>query len=114
MIDTPGGGSNQSVLTPICPTDNNPQCVCAPANADPSTYSAEYKAWLLQFALAQMDSFEHGWGWFYWTWKTESAAQWSYSSGMAAGSLPAKTWERSWNCSVGVPDYDAAGLPENY
>ena len=113
MADTPGGGANQSVLAPTCPTANNPICSCADANADPSTYSAEYKTWLLQFAEAQMQSFEYGWGWFYWTWKTEKAAQWSYRDGLAAGILPQKTWERTFDCS-NVPDYAAAGLPENY
>jgi glucan 1,3-beta-glucosidase len=35
-----------------------------------------------------MDSFERGWGWFYWTWDTEAAVQWSYKKGVAAGTLP--------------------------
>ncbi|GAM88413.1 hypothetical protein ANO11243_064460 [Dothideomycetidae sp. 11243] len=114
MLDTPGGGGNASVLSPVCPTNNNPRCTCDGANADPSTYSASYKQWLLEFALAQMQSFEQGWGWFYWTWKTEQAAQWSYQAGLAAGTLPSKTWERSWNCSSSVPDYAGLGLPEYY
>lgn len=113
MANTPGGGLNGSVLNPTCPTANNPQCNCDGANADPSAYSAEYKQWLLDFAEAQMDSFEKGWGWFYWTWQTESATQWSYKAGLAAGILPGKTWERQFNCSS-IPDYAAAGLPEYY
>ena len=32
-------------------------------------------------AEAQMDSFEKGWGWFYWTWKTEGATQWDWKAG---------------------------------
>lgn len=113
MANTPGGSTNQSVLAPTCPTANNPICECQDANADPANYSPEYKTWLLQFAEAQMQSFEYGWGWFYWTWKTETATQWSYRDGLAAGILPQKTWERSFDCS-NVPDYAAAGLPENY
>ncbi|KAK3073587.1 hypothetical protein LTR53_004686 [Teratosphaeriaceae sp. CCFEE 6253] len=114
MINTPGGSSDGSQLSPTCPTANNPQCSCSDANADPSTYSQEYKDWLLMFAEAQMHSFEQGWGWFYWTWQTESAWQWSYKAGLAAGMMPNVTWERSFDCSQDIPDYGSLGLPESY
>jgi glucan 1,3-beta-glucosidase len=111
---TPGGSADGSVLTPTCPTKNNPRCSCDQANADPSTYSPEYKQWLLMFAEAQMASFENGWGWFYWTWQTESAAQWSYRTGLAAGTLPQKAYARSFNCSSEIPQFASLGLPEYY
>jgi glucan 1,3-beta-glucosidase len=97
MISTPGGSASGSVLEPTCPTKNNPQCSCKGANADPSEYSAEYK---------------QGWGWFYWTWKTESAPQWSYQAGLKAEMLPAKAYERAFNCSSDIPTFD--DLPEFY
>jgi glucan 1,3-beta-glucosidase len=112
MISTPGGSASGSVLEPTCPTKNNPQCSCKGANADPSEYSAEYKQFLLMFAEAQMHSFEQGWGWFYWTWKTESAPQWSYQAGLKAEMLPAKAYERAFNCSSDIPTFD--DLPEFY
>ncbi|GAB7336507.1 hypothetical protein MBLNU13_g09786t2 [Cladosporium sp. NU13] len=112
MVSTPGGSISGSVLEPTCPTKNSPQCSCKGANADPSDYSDGYKQFLLMFAEAQMHSFEQGWGWFYWTWKTESAPQWSYQSGLSAGMLPAKAYERSFNCSSDIPSFD--GLPEFY
>lgn len=110
------GNSSTSVLTPTCPTDNNPVCSCANANADPSSYSDTYKQFLLHFALAQIYSFEQGWGWFYWTWKTEKAVQWSWESGMKAGILPDKVWDRSaFSCNTSdIPDYSGMGLAENY
>jgi glucan 1,3-beta-glucosidase len=114
MASTPGGSADGSVLNPTCPTKNNPRCSCEQANADPSTYSSEYKQWLLMFAEAQMTSFEYGWGWFYWTWKTESAAQWSYRDGLAAGTMPQKAYARSFNCSSSIPDFASLGLPEYY
>jgi glucan 1,3-beta-glucosidase len=114
MADTPGGSSNGSVLSPTCPTDNSPRCDCDPANADPSSYSDQYKQWLLMFAEAQMYSFEKGWGWFYWTWQTESATQWSYKDGMAAGILPKLAYQRSWNCNETIPMFNETGLPEYY
>lgn len=109
-----GGGGSGSVLSPTCPTKNNPQCQCAPANADPSTYSDTYKQWLLMFAEAQMHSFEQGWGWFYWTWQTETATQWSYKAGLAAGILPKLAYQRDFDCSQNIPDFAGLGLQEYY
>lgn len=103
-----------SVLTPTCPTKNSPQCVCDPANADPSTYSDAYKQWLKMFAEAQMHSFERGWGWFYWSWDTEAAVQWSYKKGLAAGILPSQVYARDFNCSQTVPDFAGMGLSESF
>ncbi|KAL9084918.1 MAG: hypothetical protein Q9165_007871 [Trypethelium subeluteriae] len=107
--------NNQSldVLTPACPTKNSPPCECDDANADPGAYSAAYKQWLLQFAEGQMYSFEKGWGWFYWTWVTEQATQWSWKLGAQAGILPENLGNRTFNCGS-VPDFGSMGLPENY
>ncbi|KAK5124912.1 hypothetical protein LTR85_001102 [Meristemomyces frigidus] len=114
MASTPGGSSDGSVLSPTCPTDNSPQCSCTDANADPSSYSQEYKDWLLMFAEAQMHSFEQGWGWFYWTWQTESATQWSYKAALAAGIMPQLAYKRDFDCSQTIPNYTTLGLPEYY
>ncbi|KAF2760192.1 glycoside hydrolase, partial [Pseudovirgaria hyperparasitica] len=92
------GNASTSVLDPTCPTHNNPTCSCAKANAEPGSYSEGYKAFLRDFAEAQMESFEKGWGWFYWTWETERAVQWSYRRGVEAGILPRRTWERGFRC----------------
>lgn len=114
MVDTPGGATTGSVLTPTCPTDNNPRCSCTQANADASSYSAEYKQWLKQFAEAQMDSFDYGWGWFYWTWETESAPQWSYKDALAAGIMPKLAYQPDWNCNDTLPAYSSSALPQYY
>jgi glucan 1,3-beta-glucosidase len=98
----------------MCPTDNNPRCSCDDANADPGSYSDGYKQWLLYFAQAQMDSFEYGWGWFYWTWRTESNAQWSYRDALANGIMPGKVYERSWGCNDTIPPFSESDLPEYY
>lgn len=100
-----------SVLSPSCPKSDKP-CSCAEANASPDRYSDPYKKWLMMNAEAQMTSFEQGWGWFYWTWLTEDAVQWSWKGGMAAGVLPKRTWERDFNCTTVVPDF--ADLSETY
>ncbi|KAL8809188.1 MAG: hypothetical protein Q9200_003635 [Gallowayella weberi] len=73
----PTSDPTTSVTTPHCPP-NSGTCSCNKANADPGSYSDEYKQWLMMYAEAQMASFEAGWGWFYWTWVTESATQWSW------------------------------------
>ncbi|TVY85324.1 putative glucan 1,3-beta-glucosidase D [Lachnellula suecica] len=105
------GDSSTAVTSPDCPTKNS-QCSCTSANADPSTYSTAYKQFLQMFAEAQMTSFEEGWGWFYWTWATEDATQWSYQLGLAAGILPAKAYSRDYNCTPTATGF--SGLPETY
>ncbi|KOS19870.1 putative glucan 1 [Escovopsis weberi] len=107
------GDPGTSVLKPDCPSKDL-TCSCASANADPSRWNPAYKQFLLMFAEAQMHSFEKGYGWWYWTWKTESAAQWSYEAGLAAGVLPKKPGQRSFNCDTDIPDFSAGGLSENY
>ncbi|CAG5158831.1 uncharacterized protein ALTATR162_LOCUS5276 [Alternaria atra] len=104
-----------AVLAPQCPLQSS-QCSCDQANADPSDYSDEYKKWLYQFAVGQMDAFEAGWGWFYWTWETEKSTQWSYRRGREAGILPDKAYERDWKCpGGGIENLDQfEGLAENY
>ncbi len=102
-----------SVLTPSCPA-KTAACSCDMANADPSTYPDQYRQWLLMNAEGSMTAFETGWGWFYWTWRTESSPQWSWKLGMAAGIVPQKTYERSYNCSTNSKDWAAAGLAETY
>lgn len=112
------GNTSSSVLKPQCPSSSSSQstqCSCDGANADPASYSADYKKWLYQFAIAQMDSFEAGWGWFYWTWETEKATQWSYRRGIAAGILPKKAYDRDWTCPASAGELDSfSGLSEFY
>ena len=98
-------------MKPSCPP-NSGTCTCDGANADPSKYSDDYKKFLRTNAEAQMQSFEVGWGWFYWTWVTEDAAQWSWKGGIAAGILPEKVWDRKYSCNDTVPSFGS--LPENY
>ena len=105
------GDPTTQVLAPDCPTQNS-ACSCTDANADSSSYSDTYKQSLQMFAEAQMTSFETGWGWFYWTWVTEDATQWSYQLGLAAGILPKLAYQRDFNCSSTVPSF--SGLPETY
>ncbi|KAI1200221.1 glycoside hydrolase superfamily [Nemania serpens] len=107
------GNSSSAALTPMCPTTDG-SCSCNGANASPGDYSDAYKKFLLMFAEAQMTSFEKGYGWWYWTWDTENAAQWSYRKGLAAGILPAKAYDRDFSCDSDVPDFSSTGLVETY
>ncbi|KAK4185552.1 family 5 putative glycoside hydrolase [Podospora australis] len=104
--------NGQKLDGPKCPLQDQ-RCSCRDANADPSKWSEPYKKFLRLFAEGQMFSFEKGWGWFYWVWDTENAAQWSYKKGMAAGVLPAKAYERSFNCDLkDIPNF--SDLSEAY
>lgn len=145
-LDTGFGNTTVRVLQPSCPnakassgtsggsfqqvsgsgsssssTSNGGSCSCDQANAPGSAYSATYKKWLRMFADAQIDSFEKGWGWFYWTWEVEDgpgADQLSWRRGIQAGTLPSdvsKGAAKLWNCDTNSePDWDGEGLPENY
>lgn len=106
-----GVDKDEMVTTPRCPAEDE-TCSCASANAAASQYSDGYRKFLKMFAEAQMHSFEKGWGWWYWTWKTESAVQWSYRAGLDAGILPAKAYDRDFDCDGDVPDF--GDLPEYY
>ncbi|WYZ37771.1 hypothetical protein EsH8_II_001277 [Colletotrichum jinshuiense] len=105
------GNTSTSILEPRCPTQDT-KCDCNAANGDANAFSSDYKKFLQMFAEAQMHSFEKGWGWWYWTWDTESAPLWSYKKGLAAGILPAKAYDRDFDCSGTVPSFD--NLPEYY
>jgi glucan 1,3-beta-glucosidase len=108
--------ASTSIIVPQCPA-GDATCKCASATADASTYTDAYKKFLYQFAIAQIQAFEAGWGWFYWTWETEKAPQWSWKLGRQAGILPNKVWERDWTCPSNVGDFEdfgKMGLPENY
>jgi glucan 1,3-beta-glucosidase len=94
-----------------CPTKDS-SCSCDEANAASSSFSKDYKTFLQTWAEAQMFAFEKSWGWFYWTWKTEDAPLWSYQAGLAGGFMPSLAYERSWDCSMAVPNFGS--LPETY
>ncbi|KAL2866457.1 putative exo-beta-1,3-glucanase [Aspergillus lucknowensis] len=100
--------------TVYCPTadDDSAPCSCRSANADPSDYSSDYKTFLQTYAEAQMSAYETGMGWFYWTWHTESAPQWSYKSSWKNGFMPAKAYSPEFKCGDEVPSFGT--LAENF
>lgn len=108
-LNTNTGAGAVNVNTPSCAS---PPCQCGPANADPGQYTDQYKKFLKMYAEAQIFAFEQGQGWFYWTWKTESATQWSWKLGLAAGILPQKAYDPEFKCDSAVPNFD--GLSESY
>ncbi|KAJ5919447.1 Exo-beta-1-3-glucanase [Penicillium verhagenii] len=108
------GTYDTSSSTQYCPTASEGTCSCNGANADVSEYSDAYKKWLLYYAEAQMSVFETAMGWFYWTWRTESAAQWSYRTAWKGGFMPDKAYSPSFKCGDDVPDFSSLGLAEYY
>ncbi|KAH7927594.1 glycoside hydrolase family 5 protein [Leucogyrophana mollusca] len=61
---------------------------CTGLTGSASTFSSSYKTFLRQFWEAQVISYEKGDGWLQWTWKAESADDWSYQAGLANGWIP--------------------------
>ncbi|KAG0335238.1 hypothetical protein BG004_000076 [Podila humilis] len=60
---------------------------CASEN-NAATYTVEYKQFLKNFFLAQIEGYEQGSGWTYWNFKTENNPLWSYFDGVDGGWLP--------------------------
>jgi glucan 1,3-beta-glucosidase len=104
-------GTFGGTTTPECPTQDS-QCNCDLANANASNFTSDYKQFLLTWAESQMTAFEKSWGWFYWTWKTESAPLWSYQAGLQGNFMPPLAYQRDWDCSKSIPSFGS--LPEYY
>lgn len=50
---------------------------------------SEYKDFMHKFWNVQTQLYEqNGQGWIHWTWKTGSAADWSYEAGLDGGWIP--------------------------
>ncbi|KAJ1030870.1 hypothetical protein NDA18_002099 [Ustilago nuda] len=58
---------------------------CANKSGDGSRFSDAYKAQLKRLFETQVSVYERASGWIYWTWKTESAADWDYQRGLRGG-----------------------------
>ncbi|KAI9511875.1 glycoside hydrolase family 5 protein [Russula earlei] len=70
------------------------------------SFSQDYKNFLRQFMggagcdadngvyFGQVITYEKGSGWIQWTWKTESADEWSYSAGLRYGWIPSDPTQR--------------------
>jgi len=69
---------------------------CTGLTGKASTFSQSYKTFLRQFWEAQTITYEKGRGWIQWTWKTESADEWSYKAGLANGWIPQNPTNRQF------------------
>jgi len=81
------------------PPDNDPS-LCEFYNNDFSTYIDEYKSFMKDFFLAQIDAYERGAGWIFWTGKTEnnSSPEWDYLFLLQQGIMPADLCSRDTYC----------------
>ncbi|WAQ84750.1 hypothetical protein PtA15_5A323 [Puccinia triticina] len=61
---------------------------CHPYTGLASHFSEEYKESLGKFFQIQTQVYEHGSGWFMWTFKAEKADDWSYDAGVKGGWIP--------------------------
>ncbi|KDQ06363.1 glycoside hydrolase family 5 protein [Botryobasidium botryosum FD-172 SS1] len=67
---------------------------CQGLTGDSTNFSASYKSFLRSYWEAQVTSYEKVNGWIYWTWKTESADEWSYQKGLEGGWIPQDPTQR--------------------
>jgi glucan 1,3-beta-glucosidase len=79
---------------------NASQSACEYYNGNFTTYPAEYRDFLRQYMVAQMDAFEAADGWFFWTAKTENncGPEWDYLLLLQNGIAPQNLCERETYC----------------
>lgn len=79
---------------PVCPT-----CTCKGVD-DWRKFTDEYKQFLLEFMEKQMDAYEYGIGWFYWTYKTQDHINphWDYLLAWEQGYAPKDVNAREHTC----------------
>ncbi|CAE7135035.1 unnamed protein product [Rhizoctonia solani] len=70
---------------------------CADITGSMDKFSDDYKMWLRRYWDAQTIAYERGNGWVYWTWKAESADEWSYSKGLEGGWIPSDPTNHIYN-----------------
>ncbi|KAF9532615.1 glycoside hydrolase family 5 protein [Crepidotus variabilis] len=59
-------------------------------------WSDSYKQFLRKYFEVQVEVGEAGQGWVFWTWKTESADEWSYQKGLEGGWIPQNPTDRRY------------------
>ncbi|KAG0203581.1 hypothetical protein BGX28_004184, partial [Mortierella sp. GBA30] len=74
-------------------------CSCQAQN-HVASFTPEYRRFLSDFTQTQMDAFEQGLGWFYWNFKTETNALWSYFDGVDQGWIPKDANNRPGGCTA--------------
>ncbi|KAI9299186.1 glycoside hydrolase [Neoconidiobolus thromboides FSU 785] len=81
---------------PACPT-----CKCDKF-INYKGFTDNYKKFLKSFVEAQMDAFEEGSGWFFWTYRTENGVNpgWDYSLGLKNGWIPKDAGKREISCAM--------------
>ncbi|OBZ72452.1 Glucan 1,3-beta-glucosidase [Grifola frondosa] len=69
---------------------------CDGWSGDMSTFSDDYKTFLRKYWESQVEIGENIQGWVFWTWKTESADDWSYQKGLEGGWIPQDPTDRMY------------------
>lgn len=69
---------------------------CAGLNSGVDALSADQKANIRRYTEAQIDAYSAKSGWFYWTWKTEGAAEWDAQAQIKAGIFPQPFSDRQY------------------
>ena len=94
---------NGGYMDPYSPPDAKPS-TCEYYNSNFETFSAEYKEFLSNFFLAQIDGYEKGEsgvGWYFWTAKTENncAPEWDFLFLVQNGIVPSDLCSRKTYCN---------------
>ena len=85
----------------VAPDAGKNPTICQFYNSDFTTYTEEYKDFLRNYMLFQMETYETSSGWFFWTAKTEdhSAPEWDYLFLIKNGIAPKRLCKTPNYCS---------------
>ncbi|KAI7866603.1 glycoside hydrolase superfamily [Spinellus fusiger] len=95
------GTRYDGTLDPNHPESACPGCTCV-GSEDWKSWTKEYKSFLSSFVQHQMDAYESGVGWFFWTYKTEghNNPHWDYLLGWEQGWIPSDPSNRNFSCKT--------------
>ncbi|SCV67111.1 BQ2448_5757 [Microbotryum intermedium] len=88
---------------------------CREKTGQGEKYAIEYREQLGRLWEVQVSTYEQGSGWIMWTWKTETAADFSYQAGLDHGWIPKDVMQRTWQdlCKVSPPQRLQLGIIED-
>lgn len=81
--------------------ENCPYIDSCESYLDYGTWSDEYRTNVRKYIEAQLDAYEQGAGWIFWTWKTENAIEWDFSRLTKAGIFPSPVTDRTYQNQCG-------------
>lgn len=81
--------------------DNTPYIGSCDNYLDYGSWPSDYRKNVRKYIEAQLDAYEQGAGWIFWSWKTENAVEWDFSRLTQAGIFPSPVTDRTYKNQCG-------------